>query len=678
MPATDRPLRWGVLALPALAVVALGLSVWFDLVAPATGPGVAVSGGASWPYTLQGLVLTALAAALLWRDPRHRLGWAFAAFGVFWVLDGLAQGYVRAGLSSDAAWPGMTAALWFYNRVGAFLPVFVGLLILIFPTGRFLPGRWGLAGKVALGVMTAAAGVAVLAPSGGRLGGLAAPPGVDLDPTTVSWLPADAVGVGVVVMIAAMVVPMLTVVVRYRSSAGVEKDRMRWLLWAVVVMAATIALTLLVSDPRLDLVANFLVLVLPAAAMTVAVLDPRLLPIQDLLVRTAVGAALASVILLVDLAVVAALGALLDGLDQVQVVAVVLLVSVLLYGPLRQRMWSWGRRLALGDRDDPYGAVSGLASILETTDDGPEQLRAVCVAVARAFGVPFVAVEVDRAGGERLVATHGVRPERTRTLPITYRDREVGRLVLPARGARSRLSSRDEQLLGDLVRQAAAAARTWHLAEELQDSRERLVVAREEERRRIRRDLHDGLGPALSGVVFQLESARLLLDRDPAQARRHVEESTTQVQELVADVRRLVHDLRPPALDDLGLEGALHQLASRCGGLDVTVDAAGLGPLPAAVEVAAYRIAAEALTNVVRHARAARASVRVRRESGILLVEVGDDGVGIPAEREVGVGLASLRERAAELGGRPEITCPEGGGTVVRARLPLPRQEEDQ
>jgi signal transduction histidine kinase len=240
------------------------------------------------------------------------------------------------------------------------------------------------------------------------------------------------------------------------------------------------------------------------------------------------------------------------------------------------------------------------------------------------------------------------------------------------------LSSRDEQLLGDLVRQAAAAARTWHLAEELQDSRERLVVAREEERRRIRRDLHDGLGPALSGVVFQLESARLLLDRDPAQARRHVEESTTQVQDLVADVRRLVHDLRPPALDDLGLEGALHQLASRCGGLDVTVDATGLGPLPAAVEVAAYRIAAEAMTNVVRHARAARASVRVRRESGILLVEVSDDGVGIPAEREVGVGLSSLRERAAELGGRTEITCPEGGGTVVRARLPLPRQEEDQ
>jgi signal transduction histidine kinase len=328
----------------------------------------------------------------------------------------------------------------------------------------------------------------------------------------------------------------------------------------------------------------------------------------------------------------------------------------------------------LGDRADPYDVVAGLASTLETTEEGPQQLAAVARAVAAAFGVRFVAVEVERGTGQRIVATHGSRPAATRTLPITYRDAEVGRIVLPARGVRSRLSRRDEQLLGDLVRQAATAARTGRLAEELQDSRERLVTAREEERRRIRRDLHDGLGPALSGVVFQLESARLLVDRDGEAAKAQLTGVTQHVQEVVADVRRLVHDLRPPALDDRGLVGALRQQAER---LDppATVTAAELGPLPAAVEVAAYRIASEALTNVARHARATRCEVVLstdRCDAGAaLLVEVRDDGTGVPAGAEAGVGLVGLRERAAELGGRSEVTCPPEGGTLVRAWLPL-------
>nr|WP_246378132.1 sensor histidine kinase [Nocardioides ginsengisegetis] len=210
------------------------------------------------------------------------------------------------------------------------------------------------------------------------------------------------------------------------------------------------------------------------------------------------------------------------------------------------------------------------------------------------------------------------------------------------------------------------------MADELQDSRERLVVAREEERRRIRRDLHDGLGPALSGVVFRVESARLLVDRDPEAAKGHLAATSDHVKEVVADVRRLVHELRPPALDDRGLVGALGQLAESLGvpvQIDSEVDGS-VGTLPAAVEVAAYRIAAEALTNVVRHADATRARVGLALEDGHLVVEVADDGRGIPAEAQAGVGLVGLRERAAELGGRSEVTCPPRGGTTVRAWLP--------
>ena len=364
-----------------------------------------------------------------------------------------------------------------------------------------------------------------------------------------------------------------------------------------------------------------------------------------------------------------------DEMDQAQVVLVVLLTTVLLYGPLRQPAVAMRCAGWCSAPGDPYDAVAGLASTLETADEGDEQLAAVARAVASAFGVGFVSVEVDRSGGERLVATYGERPAETRTLPIAYRDAEVGRLVLPARGLRSRLSRRDEELLGDLVRQAATAARTSRLAEELQDSRERLVAAREEERRRIRRDLHDGLGPALSGVVFQLESARLLVDQDPEAAKTQVAATSNHVQEVVADVRRLVHDLRPPALDDLGLVGALRQQAERLEPPAIRRRPSDLGALPAAVEVAAFRIAGEAMTNVARHAgrhdlhRPAR-----RRRRARCVVEVADDGVGIrrrrPGRRRPGRRCASAPPSSAA---RSEVTCPPTGGTVVRARLPLRR-----
>jgi signal transduction histidine kinase len=437
-----------------------------------------------------------------------------------------------------------------------------------------------------------------------------------------------------------------------------------------------IAATVLFDLPAVDASLTFVVMVMPAGAMTVAIVAPDIVSIEDLFGRTLVYGALSVAIVAIDLAVLAGLTTLLgDSLDQRQVVLLVLLLSAVIYAPLRQRIWRGVRRLLLGDRDNPYDAVAGLASTLETTDEGPGQLAVVARAVATAFGVSFVRVEVDRGGGEKLLATHGEQPAETRTLPITYRDVEVGRLVLPARGLRSRLSRRDEQLLGDLVRQAATAARTSRLADELQDSRERLVVAREEERRRIRRDLHDGLGPALSGVVFRLESARLLVDRDPDAARAHIAATSDHVQEVVADVRRLVHDLRPPALDDRGLVGALQQQAEELAtdGLSVAVEADDLGPLPAAVEVAAYRIAGEGLTNVVRHAAARECVVRLAVDDGDLVVEVADDGTGIAPDAEAGVGLVSLRERASELGGRSEVTCPATGGTVVRAWLPLRR-----
>ncbi|MFN2556452.1 MAG: sensor histidine kinase [Nitriliruptorales bacterium] len=211
------------------------------------------------------------------------------------------------------------------------------------------------------------------------------------------------------------------------------------------------------------------------------------------------------------------------------------------------------------------------------------------------------------------------------------------------------------------------------MTSELQHSRERLILAGEEERRRLRRDLHDGLGPALAGIALQIETAQGLL-RDPQAADALLAKLKSETQGVIAALRRTVHDLRPPALDELGLVGALREDAARFaspgGGLLVFVEAPrDLPPLPAAVEVAAYRIALEGMTNAARHAGAQHCWLRITLNDG-LEIEISDDGLGLPADFRPGVGMTSMRDRAHELGGTFAIDRLDPGSRV-RVYLPL-------
>jgi signal transduction histidine kinase len=210
---------------------------------------------------------------------------------------------------------------------------------------------------------------------------------------------------------------------------------------------------------------------------------------------------------------------------------------------------------------------------------------------------------------------------------------------------------------------------------ELQRSREGLVSAREEERRRLRRDLHDGVGPQLAALMLELETAGDLVSENP-EASAHMGKLSERAREIVSDVRHSVHALRPPALDELGLVGALREGTIQLGmaGLHVSVEDTGdLSNLPAAVEVACYRIAQEALANVVRHAGADSCSIRIRLDDGAcaLVVEIEDDGRGVRPDDRAGVGMISMRERTEELGGRCTVTPLPGGGTLVKAILPF-------
>jgi signal transduction histidine kinase len=250
--------------------------------------------------------------------------------------------------------------------------------------------------------------------------------------------------------------------------------------------------------------------------------------------------------------------------------------------------------------------------------------------------------------------------------------------VVGLRPGESRLAAADERVLTLLAAPIAVALHATGLADELSRSREQTITAREEERRRLRRDLHDGLGPVLTSVVLNAEAALRLLRADPARSEALIGDLRDQTTGALQDIRRLVYELRPPALDSLGLLGALQEyamvLSRRADGapLSVTVESATpLENLPAAAEVAAYRIVTEALTNVTRHSTADAAVVRLAVRDGELHAAVHDDGVNAGTGVQPGVGLTSIRERAAELGGRCTIRLDRTGGRID-VWLPVP------
>jgi two-component system, NarL family, sensor kinase len=295
----------------------------------------------------------------------------------------------------------------------------------------------------------------------------------------------------------------------------------------------------------------------------------------------------------------------------------------------------------------------------------------VVTTVRTAFRLPYLAIERDG----RILASDGEQPERVHLWDLTYGGRPAGQLALGLRTGERELAAADRRVLAMLADPVAVAVHSTVVSEELQTSRERIVAAREEERRRLRRELHDGLGPTLTGIAFAADAAANTLDGDPAESQRLLTTLRRDTRAALADVRRLVDNLRPPALDELGLVGALRQRADQLawradgGSVDVRLDIPDQVPvLPAAVEVATYRIATEALTNVVRHSRASGAVVRLRCGERLEL-SITDDGVPNGAWAP-GVGLDAMQERAAELGGSFQAGPTPGGGRVL-ASFPL-------
>ncbi len=420
---------------------------------------------------------------------------------------------------------------------------------------------------------------------------------------------------------------------------------------------------------------------IPTLAIGISILRYQLFDIDLVLSQTLIWITLSTSVTAAYVAIVLGIGHLLgENFSLVLSVLTTGLVAIA-FQPASVRIRVLVRRLVYGARDEPYTAMAKLGSRIESTSSSEDLLPAIVRTMVEALSLPYAALFLDSPSGPQLAATAGIPTTFALNLPLTHGGRQIGTLAVGERGPGSTFNQSDRALLENLARQIGVAATTVSLTNALQQSRERIVIAREEERRRLRRDLHDGLGAHLAGLIMQTGSLRSTMHRDLAAADTEIDQFRIELRQAIQDVRRLVAGLRPPSLDELGLIGAMQERLQRfdTGGIDAAElgmrvtfrPPASLPPLSAAAEVALFRIAEEAMTNVVKHAQATETIVSLRITDGTIELRIHDNGIGMTAVSSDGIGLGSMQNRAEELGGTVTITnnAPESG-TTVTAHIP--------
>lgn len=686
---------WLLIVIPSLALFIVGLPVYYHRLlqpcvdAASCSVAMALSAKGIRAFAALGVSMQDYAtfSIIFWLIVVG--AWTMVGFLIFWRAsdDRFALLAAFALVMFNLSYPGLSATALTLSYHALNMPIALvstlglisfTLFFLLFPNGRLLP-RW-----------TALAIPLILAQAISN----AAPPASPLN--SAQW-PSLLNGLLTITIYGTIIISQ---VYRYRRiSTAVERQQTKWVAFAII----TVTLCFIVAGGFFALVfpqANQpdnpyylttliypLFLLLIPTSVGFATLRYRLWDIDLVIRRTVVYGLLTAFVVGFYVVVVGYLGGLFRTSDNLLISLIATGFIAVLFQPLRSLLQTVVTRLLYGQRDEPYVVLAGLGQRLRTTLDPAEILPAIVTTVREALKLSFVAIEAQQGAVSVRAAAAGEAPaSEPLRLPLKYQSDVVGALLIAPRGRGDTLTPADLRLLDDLAPQIGAAVHTVRLtsdlralAHDLQRSREHLVTAREEERRRLRRDLHDGLGPMLSAILLNVGLARSMARRDAEAADSLLRQLETEIESVIGDIRRLVYNLRPPALDELGLVGAIREYIARLGveghpdapALMVTFDAPeALPPLSAAVEVAAYRITQEAVTNVIRHAHAHACCVRFV-VTDALVIEVSDDGIGLdPAER-TGVGLASMRERAEELKGSLAISPALPHGVRISARLPL-------
>jgi signal transduction histidine kinase len=616
--------------------------------------------GQNWwlvAWLVTGLAYSLAGVLLVTRPGRRALGGALAVVGASSLVVALSvqyQGY-EASVAGPPRWP------WLADADTWARPLAAAVLVALVPPALILAPRSDrrAAATVAAGVTATLALVVASA---------------------ADWRPVEAAAAWFVAGLGLAWIAWLGI--GWWRRRGVAGDPLAgWLLAGAVVA------WLAVVPSGLDLVdwslaghdvawAVLLITTVPLLVVGALIGELRRVPsdAEQLSHRGLEWALLAAGIVVIYTIVVAGLGRLVGGSGPTWLLVAATGAIALAIEPARRRIRQLVDRLVFGSRDDALAVVQRIVDHVGT-DTGDDLLPALVRSLER--GLRFDAIAIDLAvpgsGWERAASVGGATAHH-REVVLHHRDEVVGRLVVGWDDAA--LRTREAEMLDQLAGPLSLAVSWVRLAADLRRSSLAVVSAREEERRRLRRDLHDGVGPTLTGVSLGLRTAVRQADRaavagssppSPALLVRLADE----VDGVVHEIKRIVRDLRPTALDQLGLTGAVAEFSRRfAGDLDIQLSLPDTpAPLPAAVEVAAYRIVTEALTNVVRHAHAERCWVRIVTDDPVE-IDVIDDGIGIDHRRPDGVGLTAMRERAAELGGAVDVVSGPKSGTHLHIRLP--------
>jgi two-component system NarL family sensor kinase len=723
-------LAWSLCALSLTFVIVWALFRFLNFPTPTPEQGVYL-----WtlPLEIWGLLVsvlfTTIGALVASRQPKNTIGWIFCAMGLlFTSSDASGQYAIYAVVSSPGSLPGGATAAWleaFLN--GPIIFTVFALLLLLFPDGRTASHRWRAALWLDL-IAAVLLFVGFFKPGPMETSSLsvANPFGIKQIGALLNALS----NVGLYLALALTAVGAVSLMVRFRRSGAEERQQIKWFAFAGAIMCTVIAVGPFLwslSSSSLGVTLIWPLLILSAVstiplATGIAILKYRLYAIDFLINRTLVYGALTVCIVGIYVLVVGYLGALFASRGNLVISIFAAGLVAIMFQPLRERLQRIVNRLTYGERDDPYRVLARLGRRLEATIAPEAVLPAIVENIARALRLPQVAVWLADGDTLRLGAAHGSAPTSVTVqdaravktlrhatdalhpkdlgpsgeygdvlagsgvsliLPLTHQGAFVGALCLAPRSPGEDFSPADRLLLRDLATQSGAAAHEVQLTaalrsslEDLRRSRERLVEAQEEERRRIQRNLHDGLGPLLASMRLRLEACLEMAERTDIPLSGDLERLYELVGEATADVRLLVYDLRPPVLDQLGLVPAIRQHCERFGretGIETELATASELSVPAAAEVTVLRLIQEALVNVQKHAQASRAAVRLERQGEWLLVGVADDGRGLSANggTSAGTGLLSMRERAELLGGTLKLNSLPGGGTDLLARIPV-------
>jgi signal transduction histidine kinase len=647
------------------------------------------------------IVFAGVGALVASRQPRNAVGWLFLAAGVSWVLPATAQQYaIRAFFVAPGTLPGGLVAAWLGTWAFAPIVSLLGIFLpLLFPNGNLPSPRWRFFARGIAIVAIVALVVDALPPasltvsSGGQL------QNSNLLSTSSQNIMGTIAGLLQVILAAGALIAIVGMIIRYRRSRAELRQQLKWFLFAgSILVLALIATTFASTAAESDVASVLFVLAglgLPAAT-AIAIFRYHLYDIDLVISRTLVYGALAVVITAVYVGIAVGIGSLVGSGGRPNLALSILATGIVAVGfqPLRERLQRIANRLVYGKRATPYDVLSQFSERVAESYASDDVLPRMARVLAEGTNAEHAQVWI-RSGEElRPAASFPIEsaparavsnnldlasmPPADRTIQVRYQGDELGALSVTKRRGES-LTPIEVKLMDDLAHQAGLVLKNVRLTadlqarlEDLRASRQRLVAAQDDERRRLERNLHDGAQQYLVAIKVKLGLAEMSVARDPEKTKIMVVELKEDADEALEALRDLARGIYPPLLADKGVPTAL-QAQARKATLPVTVDADGIGRYPQETEAAMYFCSLEALQNIQKYAGASSAVVRLREDGDELSVEVADDGCGFDINTTFrGNGLTNMEDRLDALGGRLQIVSSPGKGTTVRAILPVP------